>query len=60
MGPNLKLYEMDKGRKGAGLSQTKKQWASVLVSLCSVAGEPAFLFTLRSSTLKGRHKGDVR
>lgn len=60
LGPNLKLYEMDKGRKGAGLSQTKKQWASVLVSLCSVAGEPAFLFTLRSSTLKGRHKGDVR
>lgn len=60
--PNLKLYEMDKGRKGASLSQTKKQakWASVLVSLCSVAGEPAFLFTLRSSTLKGRHKGDVR
>lgn len=62
LGPNLKLYEMDKGRKGASLSQTKKQakWASVLVSLCSVAGEPAFLFTLRSSTLKGRHKGDVR
>lgn len=62
LGSNLKLYEMDKGREGASLSQTKKQakWASVLVSLCSVEGEPAFLFTLRSSTLKGRHKGDVR
>lgn len=29
------------------------------MSLCSVEAEPAFLFTLRSSTLKGRHKGDV-
>uniref|UniRef100_A0A3B4F4N0 Nudix hydrolase 8 n=1 Tax=Pundamilia nyererei TaxID=303518 RepID=A0A3B4F4N0_9CICH len=44
------------------LSQWKERnqrWASVLVSLCSLDGEPAFLFTLRSSTLKGRHKGDV-
>lgn len=59
--PNLKLYESDKGRKGASPSQGKNQakWAAVLVSLCSVEGEPAFLFTLRSSTLKGRHKGDV-
>uniref|UniRef100_A0A672IR60 Nudix (nucleoside diphosphate linked moiety X)-type motif 8 n=1 Tax=Salarias fasciatus TaxID=181472 RepID=A0A672IR60_SALFA len=47
--PNLKLYQMEKGTR----------WASVLASLCSVEGEPAFLFTLRSSTLKGRHKGDV-
>uniref|UniRef100_A0A8C6U5D3 Nudix (nucleoside diphosphate linked moiety X)-type motif 8 n=1 Tax=Neogobius melanostomus TaxID=47308 RepID=A0A8C6U5D3_9GOBI len=46
--PNLKLYEVEKAR-----------WASVLVSLCSMEDEPAFLFTLRSSTLKGRHKGDV-
>lgn len=62
LGPNLKLYEADRGRKGASQSQGKNQakWASVLVSLCSVEGEPAFLFTLRSSTLKGRHKGDVR
>lgn len=61
LGPNLKLYEVEKGRKGASQSQGKNQgkWASVLVSLCSVEGEPAFLFTLRSSTLKGRHKGDV-
>ncbi|XP_049926328.1 nucleoside diphosphate-linked moiety X motif 8 isoform X1 [Epinephelus moara] len=61
LGPNLKLYEVDKGKKGASQSQGKNQgrWASVLVSLCSVEGEPAFLFTLRSSTLKGRHKGDV-
>lgn len=62
LGPNLKLYEVDKGRKGASSGQGKNQgkWASILVSLCSVEGEPAFLFTLRSSTLKGRHKGDVR
>lgn len=62
LGPNLKLYEADGGRKGVSPSQGKRQakWASVLVSLCSVEGEPAFLFTLRSSTLKGRHKGDVR
>lgn len=62
LGPNLNLYEVEKGRKGASQSQGKNQgkWASVLVSLCSVEGEPAFLFTLRSSTLKGRHKGDVR
>ncbi|XP_045930015.1 nucleoside diphosphate-linked moiety X motif 8 isoform X1 [Micropterus dolomieu] len=59
--PNLKLYEVNKGGKGASQSQGKNQgkWASVLVSLCSVEGEPVFLFTLRSSTLKGRHKGDV-
>lgn len=62
LGPNLKLYEVDKGRtwlnKGQGKNQAK--WASVLVCLCSVEGEPSFLFTLRSSMLKGRHKGDVR
>lgn len=59
--PNLKLYEVDKGKRGAVQSDGKGhgRWASVLVSLCSVEGEPAFLFTLRSSTLKGRHKGDV-
>ncbi|XP_044278670.1 nucleoside diphosphate-linked moiety X motif 8 isoform X2 [Varanus komodoensis] len=33
--------------------------AAVLVSLCSVAGDPAFLYTLRSHTLTGVHKGDV-
>ncbi|XP_037336042.2 nucleoside diphosphate-linked moiety X motif 8 [Pungitius pungitius] len=57
--PNLKLYEA--GKRGAAQSQGKSngRWASVLVSLCSNQGEPAFLFTLRSSTLKGRHKGDV-
>ncbi|XP_042342154.1 nucleoside diphosphate-linked moiety X motif 8 [Plectropomus leopardus] len=61
LGPNLKLYEFDKEKKGSSQSQGKNQgrWASVLVSLCSVEGEPAFLFTLRSSTLKGTHKGDV-
>lgn len=62
LGPNLKLYEAEKGGKASGQSQGKNpaKWAAVLVSLCSVEGEPAFLFTLRSSTLKGRHKGDVR
>ncbi|XP_073349677.1 mitochondrial coenzyme A diphosphatase NUDT8 isoform X2 [Pagrus major] len=61
LGPNSKLYEAEKGRKASSQSQGKNQakWAAVLVSLCSVEGEPAFLFTLRSSTLKGRHKGDV-
>lgn len=59
--PNLKLYEVEKVRRGPSLSLGKKQarWASVLVSLCCVEGEPAFLFTLRSCMLKGRHKGDV-
>lgn len=60
LGPNLKLYETDKGRKWLSRGKNQAKWASVLVSLCSVKGEPAFLFTLRSSTLKGRHKGDVR
>lgn len=63
LGPNLKLYETDRKQKRSWIqSKAKSQarWASVLVSLCSVDGEPAFLFTLRSSMLKGRHKGDVR
>ncbi|CAI5763005.1 nucleoside diphosphate-linked moiety X motif 8 isoform X1 [Podarcis lilfordi] len=33
--------------------------AAVLVPLCSVAGDPAILYTLRSSTLTGVHKGSV-
>lgn len=63
LGPNRKLYETDRKQKRGWIqSKAKSQarWASVLVSLCSVDGEPAFLFTLRSSMLKGRHKGDVR
>uniref|UniRef100_A0A8C5QM63 Nudix hydrolase domain-containing protein n=1 Tax=Leptobrachium leishanense TaxID=445787 RepID=A0A8C5QM63_9ANUR len=33
--------------------------AGVLVTLCSLKGVPSFLYTLRSSQLRGRHKGDV-
>ncbi|XP_054650203.1 nucleoside diphosphate-linked moiety X motif 8 [Dunckerocampus dactyliophorus] len=61
LGPNLTIYEVDKGRKCLSQNKGKNQgrWASILVSLCSVGGEPAFIFTLRSRTLTGRHKGDV-
>ncbi|XP_064159845.1 nucleoside diphosphate-linked moiety X motif 8 isoform X2 [Anguilla rostrata] len=53
--PNMAVYEREKAKAKEG----QRGWAAVLVSLCLVQGEPAFLFTLRSSTLKGRHKGDV-
>ncbi|KAM9468674.1 mitochondrial coenzyme A diphosphatase NUDT8 [Clarias gariepinus] len=46
---NTALYEKARG----------KSRAAVLVSLCTVGGEPALLFTLRSSKLRGKHKGDV-
>ncbi|XP_037837995.1 nucleoside diphosphate-linked moiety X motif 8 isoform X2 [Kryptolebias marmoratus] len=61
LAPNWKLYDMDKVMKGASQTQgtNRGRWAAILVSLCSVEGEPAFLFTLRSSTLRGKHKGDV-
>ncbi|CAJ1066152.1 nucleoside diphosphate-linked moiety X motif 8 isoform X1 [Xyrichtys novacula] len=59
LGFNLKLYEADKIDKGQSQGKNQVRWASVLVCLCSVEGEPSFLFTLRSSMLKGRHKGDV-
>lgn len=57
---NLKFYEENKERQWMSRRKNQAKWASVLVALCSVEGEPAFLFTLRSSKLKGRHKGDVR
>lgn len=47
---NTALYE----------KESRKCRAAVLVSLCTIGGEPAFLFTLRSSKMRGRHKGDVR
>ncbi|KAJ8403749.1 hypothetical protein AAFF_G00346170 [Aldrovandia affinis] len=56
--PNMAAYEKERAKGKA--KEGQRGWAAVLVSLCLVGGEPAFLFTLRSNTLKGRHKGDVR
>ncbi|XP_068111724.1 mitochondrial coenzyme A diphosphatase NUDT8 isoform X2 [Hyperolius riggenbachi] len=36
-----------------------KASAGVLVTLCTYQGAPSFLYTLRSSKMKGRHKGDI-
>ncbi|CAL8360743.1 unnamed protein product [Merluccius merluccius] len=58
LGRNLKLYEAGRGAAAQAHGKSQGRWASILVSLCSVQGEPAFLFTLRSSNLK-RNKGDV-
>ncbi|KAG8434863.1 hypothetical protein GDO86_012996 [Hymenochirus boettgeri] len=33
--------------------------AGVLVTLCTFRGAPSFLYTLRSTQLRGRHKGDI-
>ncbi|XP_051934272.1 nucleoside diphosphate-linked moiety X motif 8 isoform X2 [Hippocampus zosterae] len=59
LAPNLKMYNVETGRRGQSQGKNQGGWASILVSLCSVGGEAAFLFTLRSSMLQGRHKGDV-
>ncbi|XP_077422267.1 mitochondrial coenzyme A diphosphatase NUDT8 isoform X2 [Vanacampus margaritifer] len=59
LAPNLKIYNVEKVRTSQSQGNNQGRWASILVSLCSEGGEPAFLFTLRSSMLKGRHKGDV-
>ncbi|XP_062242338.1 nucleoside diphosphate-linked moiety X motif 8 isoform X1 [Platichthys flesus] len=57
---NLKLYDTARWSKAASQSKGEKQlkYASVLVTLCTVEGQPSFLFTLRSLKL-GRNKGDV-
>ncbi|XP_041095268.1 uncharacterized protein LOC121307192 [Polyodon spathula] len=53
------------GSSGSGTGSSGRETgssglrAAVLVSLCTVGGQPAFLLTLRSSKLTGRHKGDV-
>lgn len=57
---NLRFYQDNPDGRWMSSRRNQAKWASVLVALCSVEGEPAFLFTLRSSKLKGRHKGDVR
>lgn len=45
--------------KPTSLYRSSKATAAVLVPLCTVTGVPAFLYTLRSSELRGKHKGDV-
>ncbi|RVE64365.1 hypothetical protein OJAV_G00125240 [Oryzias javanicus] len=57
--PNWDLYDSSKAAKGQRREKNPDRWASVLVALCCIGGEPSVLFTLRSCTLKGRHKGDV-
>ncbi|XP_020647899.3 mitochondrial coenzyme A diphosphatase NUDT8 isoform X4 [Pogona vitticeps] len=68
MGPVRRYLSWENEQRCRGLleasaNQYRKEQeaasAAVLVSLCSVAGEPAILYTLRSSTLSGLHKGDV-
>lgn len=57
---NLKLYDMLAGSKTNEMQGSRQQkCASILVSLCSVEGQPSFLFTLRSTALD-MNKGDVR
>ncbi|XP_038621050.1 nucleoside diphosphate-linked moiety X motif 8 isoform X2 [Tachyglossus aculeatus] len=42
-----------------GTPGTPRATAAVLLPLCTVRGAPALLYTLRSTRLAGRHRGDV-
>ncbi|XP_053306567.1 mitochondrial coenzyme A diphosphatase NUDT8 isoform X2 [Spea bombifrons] len=60
--PNYDFSHETEQRCRETLSRTtvpKVASAGVLVTLCSLKGVPSFLYTLRSSQLRGRHKGDV-
>ncbi|KAG2464098.1 nucleoside diphosphate-linked moiety X motif 8 isoform X2 [Polypterus senegalus] len=52
---NVDLYSLSSAQEKKGQGRS----AAILVSVCTAHGEPAFLLTLRSCKLTGRHKGDV-